>query len=81
MRWGWEDAWAAFAMAVAALLVIFLGCFAASDKKIRSYYLEQHTGFCVMQSIDWDADGFVFCSPDIDKVLDVLVKANASLKK
>lgn len=83
MKWDWEHAWAGFAMAVATLVVIFLCFFVMADKKVRGYYLgnQQSAGTCVMQSIDWDNDDPVFCSPDIDKLLDVLTKANASLAR
>ncbi len=79
----WEDIWATFAISVACLLVILLGCFAMADKKVRGYYLQSvdHAGICVVQSTNWDTDNSAFCSPDIDKVLDVLAKANASLQK
>jgi hypothetical protein len=76
MSWDWEHAWSAFGMTFLAAIVVWFLCLCFADKTVRGY-----SGTCVVASVNWDADSTSFCSPDVDKVLDVLAKANASLKK
>jgi hypothetical protein len=70
---------------IVVVVILFLGMLAAwicAPHTVQSYYLDRQisgTGSCVVASIDWDSDSVVFCSDDINKVMDALTRANASL--
>lgn len=81
-----NKAWEAILIVLVLAAASLMGAVFLHDHSTTSYYLEQYGGsggapFCVDDNVPWGPDMHAFCSADIDKVLQVLQAANASLKK
>lgn len=81
-KWLEERCWIILVLIVVSLLFAAAARAVFASHMVRAYYLGSGLGsYCVMSSVDGDADGRVFCSDDINKILDVMTRANASLKR
>jgi NO-binding membrane sensor protein with MHYT domain len=82
--WDWEDYFLSLLFAVVFAFVA-LGIVATTQtKKVDGYYLSsatnQHSGVCVNAHWTWHPDETVFCTNNKDEALDVLTRANATIK-
>ena len=58
----------------------------SAPRTVAQYYVghsqsSNGSASCVMASIDWDQDPAVFCSDDVNKVIEAMQKMNAALVK
>lgn len=76
----WDNVWGMLFACAFILFVSLAVVGITADHKVRSYYLDSEPSVsCVMADVNWDADKKVFCSDDINKVLQVMKTANESL--
>lgn len=81
-EWLEHRIWILLAFIAVALFLVVAFKSLLADHAVKDYYLGgRMSSYCMFSQVNGDTDKTVFCSDDINKILDVLSRAKATLKK
>lgn len=83
-EWDWLDTWQVLGLALVVTAAAIFGVYAVEPENVDYYYVSTGSnpvkpGYCSYAHWTWHTDEVAYCSDDKDKVLDFVVKANASV--